>query len=66
MPANGWIKPSVSPYSSTVLFVQKNTRKLCICIEFRADDANTKLDIFPYLILLIFWINWAKPNTLEV
>ena len=47
MLAKGWIKPSVSPYSSPVLFVQKKTGKLQMCKDFRALNANTKLDVFP-------------------
>ena len=47
MLAKGWIKPSVSPYGSPVLFVQKKTGKLWMCIDFRALNANTKLDVFP-------------------
>ena len=47
MLAKGWIKPSVSPYGSPVLFVQKKTGELWMCIDFHALNANTKLDVFP-------------------
>ena len=47
MLAKGWIKPSVSPYGSPVLFVWKKTGKLQMCIDFHALNANTKLDVFP-------------------
>ena len=47
MLAKGWIKPSVSPYGGPVLFVQKKTGKLWMCIDFCALNANTKLDVFP-------------------
>ena len=47
MLAKGWIKPSVSPYGSPVLFVHKKTGKLQICVDFHAPNINTKLDIFP-------------------
>ena len=47
MLAKGWIKPSVSPYGSPILFVQKKTGKLWICIDFYALNANTKLAVFP-------------------
>ena len=47
MLAKGWIKPSVSPYGSPVLFVWKKTGKLRMCIDFRAPSANVKLDVFP-------------------
>ena len=46
MLAKGWIKPSVSPYGSSVLFVRKKTGKLWTCIDFHALNANTKLDVF--------------------
>ena len=47
MLAKGWIIPSVSPYSSPVLFIQKKTGKLWMCIEFHALNANIKLNILP-------------------
>ena len=47
MLAKGWIKPSVSLYSIPVLFVQKKTGELLVCINFCAQNANTKLDVFP-------------------
>ena len=47
MLAKGWIKPIVSPYISPALIVQNKTGELCICIDFRALNANTKLGVFP-------------------
>ena len=47
MLAKGWIKPSVSPYGSPVLFVWKKTGELWMCIDFHAINANTSLDVFP-------------------
>ena len=47
MLAKGWIKPSVSPYGHPVLFVRKKTGELCMCIDFRSFNANTKPDVFP-------------------
>ena len=46
MLAKGWIKPSVSPYRSPVLFIRKKTGKFRMCIDFCALNANTKLDVF--------------------
>ena len=46
MLAKGWIKSSVSPYGSPVLFVWKKTGKLRMCIDFHALNANAKLDVF--------------------
>ena len=47
MLAKGWIKPTVSPYGSPVLFVQKNTAELWMCMDSHALNANTKLNVFP-------------------
>ena len=46
MLAKGWIKPSISPYSSPVLFFQKKTGKLWMCIDFYALNANSKVRYF--------------------
>ena len=46
MLAKGWIKPSVSPYGSPVLFFLKKAGELQMCIDFCALNSNTKLDVF--------------------
>ena len=43
----GWICPSLSPYGAPLLFNWKKTGKLRICIDYRALNHQTKLDIFP-------------------
>ena len=43
----GWIRPSVSPYGAPILFVRKKTGELRMCVDFRALNAQTKLDMFP-------------------
>ena len=43
----GWIRPSVSPHGALLLFVRKKTGKLRMCIDYRALNRQTKLDIFP-------------------
>ena len=43
----GWIRPSVSPYGAPLLFVRKKTGELRMCIDYRALNRQTKLDIFP-------------------
>ena len=43
----GWIRPSVSPYGAPLLFVRKKTGKLRMCIDYRALNRQTKLDVFP-------------------
>ena len=43
----GWIRPSVSPYGAPLLFVCKKTGELRMCIDYRALNLQTKLDVFP-------------------
>ena len=43
----GWIRPSVSPYGAPILFVQKKTGELWVCIDYRSLKWQTKLDVFP-------------------
>ncbi|KAJ9532677.1 hypothetical protein QJQ45_010761 [Haematococcus lacustris] len=45
--AKGWIEPSDSPYSSPLLFVEKNDGTLCMCVDFRALNKITVRDRFP-------------------
>ena len=47
MLAKGWIRPSVSPYGAPILFVRKKTGKLRMCVDFRALNSMTRLDVFP-------------------
>ena len=47
MLAKGWICPSVSPYGAPILFVHKKTGKLRMCVDFRALNSITRLDVFP-------------------
>ena len=46
MLAKGWIKPSLSPYGSFVLFVWKKTGKFWICIDYHELNSNTNLYVF--------------------
>ena len=43
----GWIRPSVSPYGAPLLFVRKKACKLRMCIDYRALNCQTKLEVFP-------------------
>ena len=43
----GWIHPSASPCGAPLLFVCKKTSKLRMCIDYRALNRQTKLDVFP-------------------
>ena len=46
MIARSWIRPSVSPYGTPILFVRKKTGELWMCVEFRALNENMQLDVF--------------------
>ena len=48
MLAKGWIRPSVSPYGAPILFVRKKTGELRMCVDFRALNSMTHLDVFPF------------------
>ena len=49
MLAKGWIRPSVSPYGAPILFVHKKMGELRLCVDFRALNFMTRLDVFPIL-----------------
>ena len=39
--------PSVSPYGTLILFVQKNTGELRMCIDYHSLNHQMRLDVFP-------------------
>ena len=43
----GWIKPSKSPYSSPILFVQKKDGSLRMCVNYRPLNKVTRKDRYP-------------------
>ena len=43
----GWIRPSRSPYSSPILFVQKPDGSLRLCVDYRALNNQTVKDRYP-------------------
>ena len=47
MLAKGWIRPSVSPYGASILFAHKKIGQLRMCVDFRALNSMTRLDVFP-------------------
>ena len=61
MITKGWIRPSVSPYGTPILFVHKKTGELRMCIDFRALNSNTQLYVFllPRISDLLDWLGHA-------
>ena len=61
MIAKGWIRPSVSPYGTLILFVLKKTGKLRMCVDFQALNSNKQLKIFllPHISDLLDWLGHA-------
>ena len=61
MITKGWICLSVSLYGAPILFVRKETCKLCMCVDFRALNSNMQLDIFPLPRIsdLLDWLGCA-------
>ena len=43
----GWVRPSHSPYSSPILFVQKKDTSLRMCVDYRALNKQTIKDRYP-------------------
>ena len=53
MLVKGWIKPSVSPYSSPVLFVLIKTGKLRMYIDVHALNINMQLNAFNFTHIVV-------------
>ena len=47
MLTKSWIRSSVSPYGALILFVHKKLGELRMCIDFRALNSMTHLDVLP-------------------
>ena len=47
MLAKSWINRSVSTYGAPLLFAKKETGELEVRIDYRALNANIKLEVFP-------------------
>ena len=45
--ANGWIRPSTSPYGAPVIVIRKKTGELRIVIDYRLLNKQTRLDSYP-------------------
>ena len=43
----GFIRPSTSPYGMPILFASKKDGTLCMCVDYRALNKNTKKDAYP-------------------
>ena len=44
--AQGFIRPSVSPYGTPILFVPKKDSRWCMCIDYQAFNKQTVRDQF--------------------
>ena len=57
----GWIRLSVTPYGTSILFMCKKTGKLRMCVDFQALNSNMQLDIFllPHISDLLDWLGHA-------
>ena len=47
MAANGFIRPTHSPYGAPILFVKKKGGALHLCVDFRGLNKPTKKDCYP-------------------
>ena len=62
MIGKGWIRPSVSPYGTPILFVCKKTSKLRMCVDFQALNSNTHdwtSFLLPHISDLLDWLGRA-------
>ena len=44
--AKGWIRPSCSLYAAPIVFIRKKTGELCMMVDYRALNRQTKKDIY--------------------
>ena len=42
-----WIRPSSSPYGAPIVFIRKKTGELCMMVDYRVLNCQTKKDIYP-------------------
>jgi hypothetical protein len=43
----GYIRPSISPWGCSALFVEKNDKELCLCVDYRPLNAVTIKNKYP-------------------
>jgi hypothetical protein len=43
----GYIRPSISPWGCSALFVEKNDKELCLCVDYRPLNALTIKNKYP-------------------
>ena len=65
MLGKGMIQPSVSPYASPVVLVNKSDNSYRFCVDYRKLISVTKKDSFPYQGLTIPWICYKVLNILQ-
>ena len=66
MLVKGCIKPRVSLYGSSVLFLPKKPGKFQMCIGFRALNANKKLDVFSLPCIADLLDKFGKTNCFSI
>ena len=47
MLSKNWIRPSDSPYGASILFDKKKNGCLRLCVNYRALNKNTIVDLYP-------------------
>ncbi|KAK6583471.1 hypothetical protein PZA11_004547 [Diplocarpon coronariae] len=47
----GFIEVSSAPFAALILFIKKPNGSLCLCIDYRALNALTYKDRYPFLLI---------------
>jgi hypothetical protein len=55
----GYIRPSISPWGCSALFVEKKDKELCLCVDYRPLNAVTIKNKYPLLLIDILFYQLA-------